>query len=214
MPYKYIKKAPKKAKKARRVTYVTTVKPEVKFLDTSNAAAAIAAGPASGIVSTIVSTINGAGPSQRVGRKIRVVGIEYAVSILCNFAAPLATDTVQFDVWLDRSSNGAAATAVQLYTASAVPGTNQFPNLFNEERFKRLHTEEHIFQAQSAIGAATAQSLYKMEGKVKCNYVIEYTGNTGTVADLASNNIFVCYSSDNGYCALNAALYRVMYTDA
>ena len=208
--YPFKKKASRKTKAVRMVPY----KPEMKFYDTGNAAGAIPAGPASVIVSSINLVVNGAGPSARIGRKIRVHKIEYAVSLLCNFAAPLATDTVQFDLWLDRSANGTAPTPVQLYTAALVPGTNQYPNLFNEERFKRLHTEEHIFQPQPSIGAASAQALYKMEGVVKCNYTIEFTGSTGAVADIASNNLVPVYSSDNGYCALNAAFYRIHYTDA
>lgn len=192
---------------------------EVKFFDSNFPQTSIPAGPATLIDSTLVAEIiNGTGPQERVGRKIKVIKVDYSASVFLNgaSASPLSTEAVRFDIWLDKQSNGIAASPGVLYTALAgSPGTCQLPNLFNEKRFTRLFTKTHQFSPASSIGASSANVGYKFEGTVRMkNCVIEYDDTTGNITDLTSNNIFTCWSSDVGNCFTNAIFTRVHYTDA
>lgn len=189
---------------------------EIKFNDTVFAAVGIPAGPASLIDSTVVAEIiNGTGPSDRIGRRIRVVKVDYSFTIVLNGAAALLnTDAVRYDMWLDRQCNGVAPGPAELYTTAATNGTTQFPNLFNEKRFKRVYTKVHQFSAASAIGAASANVGLKIEGSFRPNCIIEFDATTGNITDLTSNNLFQCWSSDSGFCVVNTGLTRIHYVDA
>lgn len=213
-----VRKAPRYSRKA--VGYAASgsmIAPaEIKFKDTVFGVAAIPVGPASLIDSTVVAEIqNGVGPSDRIGRRIRVVKVDYSFTIVLNGAAALLnTDAVRYDMWLDRQCNGFAPAPADLYTALATSGTTQMPNLFNEKRFKRLYTNVHQFNPASSIGASSANMGVKMEGSFKPNCVIEFDASTGNITDLTSNNIFQCWSSDSGFCVVNTGLTRVHYVDA
>ena len=213
--------APKYARATRKsVGYAAAPKPpvaqEVKFKDTLFPAVGIPAGPASIIDATVVAEIvNGTGPTERIGRKIKVIKVDYSYTLVVNgAAAPLNVDAVRYDFWLDRQCNGFAPAAADLYTSLATAGTTQFPNLFNEKRFKRLFTRVHQFNPQSAIGVASANNAIKVEGSFRPNCIIEYDATTGNITDLTSNNIFQCWSTDNGTVAVNTGLTRVHYVDA
>lgn len=214
------RKAPSALTKAKAVGYAgsgSKISPaEIKFKDTTFASVAVPAGPASLIDSTVVAEIvNGTGPSDRIGRRIKVVKVDYSFSVVLNGAAGLLnTDAVRYDMWLDRQCNGIAPLPAELYTAAATVGTTQFPNLFNEKRFKRMYTKVHQFNPASAIGAASANVGIKIEGSFKPNCIIEYDATTGNITDLTSNNLFQCWSSDSGYCVVNTGLTRVHYVDA
>jgi len=216
------KRAPRKARStvSKAVGYAgsgSMASPsEIKFYDSAFAVVAIPGGPASVIDPTVVSGIvNGVGPSDRIGRRIKVVKVDYSFTIALNGAAAgLNSDAVRYDMWLDKQCNGLAPTAAELYTAGATLGTTQFPNLFNEKRFKRIYTKVHQFNPQAALGAVTANVGIKLEGSFKPNCVVEFDASTGAIGDLTSNNIFQCWSSDSGYCVVNTGFTRVHYVDA
>ena len=217
------KRAPKRGRSTRKsIGYASAPKPaspqEVKFFDTVFPTANIPAGSASLIDSTVVAEIqNGTGPQSRIGRKIKVIKIDYDVTVTYNgaTATPRATDAVRIDYWLDKQCNGAAPAAAELYTTVAPAlGTGQMPNLFNEKRFKRLFSRVLQYNPQNSIGAASGDVGVKFEGSFKPNCIIEYDASTGNITDLTSNNIFTCWSSDRGLCFTEAVFTRVHYVDA
>lgn len=225
MPYKYVKSVPTNARrksspktKVSKATYVKVEAAEVKFFDTVFPTAGIPAGPASLIDSTLVAEIvNGTGPSNRIGRKIKVVKVDYSFSIqMVGGVAGVQSDAVRYDIWLDRQCNGVAPAPTELYTSAPTTGTNQMPNLFNEKRFRRLYTNTHQFNLQTGIGGGNpgANVGIKVEGSFKPNSVIEYDDTTGNITDLTSANLFQCWSSDVGTCVIGSNFVRIHYTDA
>lgn len=219
------KRAPKRGRSSyasKSLGYAAAPRPavpqEVKFFDTVFPTAGIPAGSASLIDSTVVAEIqNGTGPQSRIGRKIKVIKIDYDVTIEYNgaTATPRASDAVRLDYWLDKQCNGIAPLPAELYTTLAPAlGTGQMPNLFNEKRFKRLYSKVHQFNPQMSIGAASGNVGVKFEGSFRPNCVIEYDNSTGNITDLTSNNIFTCWSSDVGLCNTQAVFTRVHYVDA
>ena len=215
--------APKYARATRKsVGYAAAPKPavaqEVKFFDTVFPQTNVPVGSASLIDSTVVAEIvNGTGPQARIGRKIKVIKIDYDVTITYNgaTATPRETDAVRIDYWLDKQCNGIAPLPAELYTTVAPAlGTQQMPNLYNEKRFKRLFSRVVQFNPQMSIGAASGNFGHKFNGSFRPNCVIEYDNTTGNLTDLTSNNIFTCWSSDRGLCFTEAVFTRVHYVDA
>lgn len=207
---------------SKSVGYAVAPKPpagqEVKFFDTVFPSAAIPAGPASLIDSTLVAEIvNGTGPSDRIGRKIKVLKVDYSYTLqLVGATAIIASDAVRYDIWLDKQCNGFAPAPAELYTTAATLGTSQYPNLFNEKRFKRLYTRTRQMNSQNAVGAASACANFgmKVEGSFRPNVIIEYDASTGNITDLTSNNIFQCWSSDAAACVIAGNFVRIHYVDA
>lgn len=217
-PVKRVRRSTTKGK-VGYTTGTVSAPAEVKFFDSNFPQTAIPAGAASLIDSTIVAQIvNGVGPSDRIGRRIKVVKVDYSVSVFMNGAtAVTSTEAVRLDFWLDKQCNGAAPTPVELYTALAgSPGTCQMPNLFNEKRFKRLFSKVHQFNSMNTTAGATvtANVGFKFEGSFRPNCVVEYDATTGNITDLTSNNIFTAWGSDVGNCFTNAIFTRVHYVDA
>lgn len=198
---------------------VSSAPVEVKFKSTAFPAAGIPAGVASLIDPTLVAEIvNGTGPSDRIGRRIKIVKIDYSYSLTLNgIAATFNTDAVRYDIWLDRQSNGLVPGQFDLYedlTALGVPGTCMLPNLFNEKRFKRLYTKVQQVNTMNFSGAQVCNAGIKFEGSIYPNVVIEFDASTGNLTDLTSANILQCWSSDNGFFSVRTCVTRVHYTDA
>jgi len=198
---------------------VATAPVEVKFRSTAFPAAGIPAGVASLIDSTLVAEIvNGTGPNDRIGRRIKIVKIDYSYSLTLNgAAATFNTDAVRYDIWLDKQSNGVVPGQYDLYedlSGLGVPGTCMLPNLYNEKRFKRLYTKVQQVNSQNFSGAQVCNAGIKFEGSIYPNVVIEFDASTGNITDLTSNNILQCWSSDSGFFSVRTCVTRVHYTDA
>lgn len=189
---------------------------EVKFFDSAFPTAGIPAGPASLIDSTICNIVNGTGPIDRIGRRVKVLKIDYSFSVVAAGATLiLASDAFRFDIWLDKQCNGAAPGPTDLYTAVAgVPGTAQLVNVLNEKRFKRLYSKVMAVNSQNSGPLAVANMQYKFEGSVYPKITLEYDASTGNITDLTSNNLFTSWSCDNGLCTVIAVLTRVHFVDA
>lgn len=221
---KYPKKPTKK--RSRTSTGVTKRAPkvavglpvEVKFYDQVLAAVGLPAGPASIIDSSICAgIINGSGPQNRVGRKIKVVQIDYSVNVTLNGTpAGANAEIVQFDIFKDKQCNGTAAAPADLYTASAAPGTCQMLVPFTEKRFSRLYTKSLIMNQTNSQSAANTPSnvATKFEGSIRPNCVVEYQASTGGIADIVTNNLFLAWSSDAGQAIISGVFTRVHYVDA
>jgi len=148
--------------------------------------------------------VQGTGPSQRIGRKIRVIGIVVRLVALAN-GSPLA-----FDLVIDKQCNGVSATAAQVYTTPADPAS--FPNPFEETRFQFLKRVENKNYALALNGTGEFTVSYT----VKCNKMVEYNATTGVVGDLTSDNLtlFACATSNAVLQKIQSGQIRVLYVDA
>lgn len=214
--------APKYARATRKsVGYAAAPKPpvaqEVKFFDSTFPQTVIPAGPASLIDSTLVAEIqNGTGPQDRIGRKIKIIKIDFSLTILVSGASVANnTEAIRYDIWLDKQCNGVAPGPADLYTQIVTAqGTCQMPNLFNEKRFKRLYSHTVQMNTQNTNGGAPCTLGHKFEGTIRPNCIVEFDASTGNITDLTSNNIFQCWSTDNGLGITQNTFTRVHYVDA
>jgi hypothetical protein len=160
--------------------------------------------------------VQGTGPSQRVGRKIKVVGFVVRYGFSVNAGAWC------FDLVRDKQCNGVAATAAQIYSVPNRYGT--LPNPFEETRFQFLKRQENFNSAQaltlSSVNNAVTDCCISFVKK--CSIMVEYNGTTGGVADLTSDNVqLYCNSTNVGapftdvpITPITTGTIRVLYTDA
>lgn len=144
----------------------------------------------------------GAGPSDRIGRNIRIVGI--VMRGIANTDVGLGTiySPYTIDALWDNQCNGALATVAEIYTT---PSGLSPANPLTDKRFQ-------FIKRVNALDRSHATTMF--DYSVKCNKVIEYKSDTGDVKDLSSNNLIftMCAPSDAApqldfYC-------RVLYVDA
>ena len=154
--------------------------------------------------SPFAQIVQGTGPSQRIGRKIRVIGIVVRLIAVAN-GSPLA-----FDLVIDKQCNGAPATVAQVYSTPADPAS--FPNPFEETRFQFLRRVENKNYALANSG----QGEFTVSYTVKCNKVVEYNATTGNISDLTSDNLymFACATSTLAAQKIQSGQLRVLYVDA
>uniref|UniRef100_UPI004047FFC1 hypothetical protein n=1 Tax=Limnohabitans sp. TaxID=1907725 RepID=UPI004047FFC1 len=182
---------------------------EVKFFDTTLSVSGVAnvwQDLQPGLPLTFLSGIvQGTGPNQRIGRKIKVCGIILQHAWTQTDGAPWKIDVIR-----DKQCNGVQATAAQIYS---VPNQfNGLPNPFEETRFqfvKRLQS----FNPAQALGIATG-TTQNVSIALKANFTVEYSGNTGGVGDLTSDNLLLFCSSPTAMTILNRGYLRILYTDA
>lgn len=178
---------------------------ECKFFDTSLTT------PGVGNVWTQIDSgtllsgiIQGTGPSERVGRKIKVVGF------VVRLGFTVGTGGWCFDLVRDKQCNGVAATAAQVYSAPANYGS--LPNPFEETRFQFLKRMENFNPAQGAVLANTECCVSFMK---KVAITVEYNATTGAVSDLTSDNVqLYCNSTSTAITPVTKGFIRVLYTDA
>jgi len=150
----------------------------------------------------------GTSPNERVGRKIKVIGILFRIAF--EGAAP---GPWTFDLVRDKQCNGVTATTAQVYTDPNFYGT--LPNPFEETRFQFLKRAENLNPAQMNFNAGTSVCGISYQKKVQM--VVEYAANSGAVSDLSSDNLmlYACTANPTGVITpVGKGFIRVLYTDA
>lgn len=151
--------------------------------------------------------IQGTGPSERIGRKIRVIGVIVRVPF------SVATGPWTMDLVRDKQCNGVAAGAAIIYSAAEWGSP---PNNLYEERFQFLKRAESLNFGQQDIVTYVNPPVTGISYQKKCNFVVEYNGTTGTVTDLVSDNLMLWTNHANGAGPLTPirGYVRVLYVDA
>ncbi len=186
---------------------------ELKFFDT-NLGGGIAATMARFNLTEIPE---GNGESERIARKILVkkISINYNISLPTATTAGSTTDTMRCMLILDKQTNGAIFTAVQLLDTDSI---FSFNHLANNNRFRILFKENYDLKAGGAAASGAAfifseDNTYLMF-TINVNIPIEYDNSvtTGDVSSVKSNNIYWVTQSRSGIgIGLGAA--RIRYID-
>jgi len=168
--------------------------PEKKFFDTLinfnfDATAEV---PATG---QLVLIPQGDTESTRDGRQCTVVSVQGR--LLWTFApAAAATATTTCFLYLiqDTQANGGAAAATDIFTSTNA--SIALHNLANSSRFLVLKKWKKTFNPQAGVSTAYNNTTYAMEFFKKCNMKLEFSGTTGAITELKSNNLFFYAGSD------------------
>lgn len=193
---------------------------ELKYVDTVIAAAAISAAGNILNLGTICVVPQGAGPNERIGRKITVKMVQYRCNLTLNAvtgsANPRQPETVRIIVYEDKQCNGVAATVLNILTTATY---DSFRNLTESNRFRiLLDSTEDLNYASAGVlaGPVWGANGYtkSVANYMKCAVPIEYSNDftTGVISTIRSNNIGVMLIAAAGICVANHS-FRIRYTD-
>lgn len=148
---------------------------------------------------TIFPIVQGVGTNNRIGRKIRVIGLVLRMHAIIGSTSNPAPSTVDL-VW-DKSPNGALPTIGQIYGGSSILA---LPNPDYAERFQFLKRIE-INPPGNAVTTCRNCTL-------KMNHTVVFDKNDTLITDLETGNLVVVASA-KATGSFEGTL-RVLYVDA
>ncbi len=169
---------------------------------------------------TITPSINiipqGVDENERIGRKLTIVKILWRIRVVLEATTVAAetSDQVRLIVFLDKQANGAPATVTDILQSANVQAFN---NLSNKGRFRTLMDREYAVVIK--CGGTSAAGVHQFGEDVivdswfkDVNIPIEYSGTTGVIAQIRSNNIGVLAISHGGFASIGSQI-RVRFSD-
>ncbi len=202
--------------KRQRATVLLLKSGESKFLDQTVDVTTISATGEIASASLVVLP-QGNDDSERIGRKVTVtsIGMKYDVNLPKATDGNETADTIRLILYWDKQANGATATMATLLE----DGTDwlSFRNLTETGRYVFLMDRTFVIEAPGISGngttTETGQAIHHDDFYKTVNIPIEYSGITGVIAQIRSNNIGLAVISRTGLADLDSVI-RIRYTDA
>ncbi len=187
---------------------------ELKFWDFGTTDAIIASGAQ--INNASVNLIpQGVTESTRVGRKccIKKIGWKFIVYLPQQTAAVSGSDNVRIMLYLDKQCNGETAVLTDILETASI---YSFNNLANSGRFRILMDRTYALNSSAGGGDGVSEDYAKhtiVDSFYKnVNIPLEFSGVTGAITELRSNNIGVITSGGYGLGSLNGTM-RIRFSD-
>ncbi len=139
---------------------------------------------------------------QRIGRKCTIRNINWRYELVMPNAQNMTSvlDTVRVILYLDKQTNGAAATVTGILESDDF---QSFNNLSNKSRFLILMDRTHVLNCTAGAGNGTANDIAGRQQNYtffkKCNIPIEFDSTTGAITEQRSNNIGVLLVGKQGF---------------
>ncbi len=147
--------------------------------------------------------VNGTGESERIGRQITGTRLNINGIFTLPASAANTSDVVRMMVVQDKQCNGAVFTTAQLLQIA----TNflSYRNLENSKRFKVWLDKRYVLDSKMQTAAATtgAVTRYFKESINLRDMIFEYSGTTGSISELKSNNLAVFFISEKGFTVVD-----------
>ncbi len=188
---------------------------ELKFHDFAVGDTVVAT---TGTVSTTLVDINqGTTESNRLGRKAFIRYIQwngYVTMPLEQDVADIGTgDAVRLLLILDKQANGALPAVTDILKGANIEA---YFNLVNQGRFRILWDKHITMNRQVAMTdgtntASTPQMLRRFSYRRHVNIPIEYSGTTGAITEIRSNNLVYLAISQNGLIGLTVSFFRFRF---
>lgn len=148
----------------------------------------------------------GAGESQHGGRTAIITDFYFRFTIkLVRKAANAvhAGHTGRLILYVDRQANGAAATLAQILQATAADSLFEFQNLENIKRFDIFYDEKftlnfNVVDNQATPDLTEVVHYAAMAKHWKNGLMVDFSGTTGVIAEVRSNNIGALYCATTG----------------
>lgn len=197
------KKQPSLAAKVERLIKAQ----EIKFFDTATSQTPVAA--TGNIVSSSLCLVQqGDTSSSRDGKRITLKGLYFKGTsrLPAATSGSSSADLIRVVIYLDKQSNGAAATIANIFSTTDI---NSFRNVDNSKRFVILYDEVKKLQAAGVGTGATPNTVTGEDLVYWKAYVpftefpLNYDASTGAITDLTSGNIGVAAFSELGLANLN-----------
>ena len=159
--------------------------------------------------SSINLIANGTGAKQRIGRKI-VIRSVHVRGTYTGGGSGFPNNTIRLILGVDKQTNGVITQREELLDVSG-EGVNMFKRLSNVNRFETLFDRRHDVNALAGTNAGGIPRNMKFEMHKKCYVPVEFDGTTGLVSEIASNNIFLDFITDNSVFV--DGRFRIRFTD-
>lgn len=188
---------------------------ELKFQDVVISDAVVSA---TGQVQTSVNlVVQGTGEEQRIGRRIILR------SLACRFQIRLPVqddvgnlsggDTLRIIIFQDRQANGADAAVLDILETATY---DSFRNLATKGRFRILKekwiTMNRVVSTVDGTNTASTPVMFReWRFYMKLNIPIDFTGTTGAIDVVSSNNIAYLYISSAGIIGVSQQCTRIRY---
>lgn len=203
-PSSFAKRANFSAMKKRPLLKRTTARQivsdtEFKFFDTAVSSTISTTGAT---ITSLNLSAQGSGEQNHVGNKITVTAIDFRGFIQWQSSMPLANfddARVRIMIVLDKQCNSAVAGGAEIWEDNTV--FNSFNNLDNTDRFVILR--DWVESPTSPIATTTDNWATAANTVIQCpptglkfhkrvNIPILFTGSSGAIGTIKSNNIFIC----------------------
>ncbi len=178
--------------------YNRNMRQESKFNDGNGNFVAVSTG---GTQSTsMVLIAQGAGESQRIGRKIKVtsLSVRFSMNLGNSTAAANTSDIIRLIIVHDKQCNGTNAQWLDVFEST---GWDAYRNLANVGRFNVLLDKRLSLRASISGDGTTSrsgESNRTWNFHRKLNIPVEYDAATANIADLKSNNLLFMFQSRFG----------------
>lgn len=187
--------------------------PELKYFDTSLNFSLDATGeiPATGQLCLVPQS---ATENNRIGSKIRVKSIQVkGIAFQVPTNAATSADMGVIKLVLDKQANGAAPAVTDVLTTQNLPLA--LMNLDNRERFEILKEWRILFEANAGVSTAYNNSVRDLNFFRKLDLPIMFSGTTGAITEITSNNLFLIAGSGTAGDDITAVTgtVRIRFTD-
>lgn len=210
--------APSSSSSSTRYSKIAPSSAELKFLDTSFVDAVVA-NTASIVEDSICPIVQGYDEDERIGRKVMLKSVTFRYQMTLpevnQAATPSSGDHLRVILYQDKQTNGAAATASLILESTT--NFQSFYNLTDRARFNILYDKTHTLNYMTLTSDAVTK--FDQAGRtaafgtyVKCNVPLEFSGVTGGLSELRTNNIGILLCSNTGVCGF-VGNCRIRYTD-
>lgn len=196
---------------------------EHKFLDgTSGPITALTTGAF--MHTTMNFVAQGTTESERIGRKIVVKSLEVRGEIRLPDTGTLLNmdQRVRLIYFIDKQTNGAAATLDEIVNTSGTVTINAMRDLANQQRFRVIYDKMFDLPVRAVIqdSTSTGDSVpieigFKFMRKLNLPIEFDNGVSTGAISSQRSNNIgSFCISSSTSVAPVVSYTFRIRYADA
>lgn len=203
--------------------------PPSVMVKTLNVAASSKVYTAAGATTLLNGMIRGSTDGTRVGRRIKMIGLDYKGPIMFPITASASFDVLKFAIVYDRATNAAAPAIGDVFnTITATLNPLSMERVEYRNRFWII--QDRIFNAPSVavtVGGGnsvntafnwvdTMASSHVASGAIdlKQAIVIYNSGNAGTVADINIGSLYCIQMSENSSTTwAQSVIFRLRYID-
>lgn len=188
---------------------------EKKYFDRSDAAFSILA--TNSFYGPVKDIIQGTTALTRIGNKIFIREIQWHLCFIPLVTMPVGGSFVRYGLYHNKDTNGAAITGLQLFQADdaiSLRATPYLPKITVSHQgvFSMMPTSsENVASVITVrtVGAPTCIFLSQ-----KCNKIVTYTGNNGTVADLLKDDYGLFVAAKDALACTVTVKCKVIFSDA
>ncbi len=165
---------------------------------------------------SLVTIAQGVTESTRVGRKctIKRILFRYECGLIAVNQGTGIPDVIRVILYIDKQANGLTITNTDLVESDDY---QSFNNLANSGRFRVLMDRTHSLQMTAGgwdgTGVDFPATVASFSFYKKCAIPLEFSGTTGALTELRSNNINLMVCSKNGTSFFNSKM-RFRFSDS